>query len=425
MGNIGYEVWINNNPGDIHKRRNNFFKWMGLSVDHIVNYHSVDSYTSDRITDDMGAILGSSAHINNNNNNNNNNNEMFRRLQQVRSNRFLSIDDFERGLGLSPLLQNVTRTSRREVSHFNSGFLRRLGTMHRVLNGQVGYNNSRLGDPCPNVKVKKQLVRVRSHKNKTKELSALYMRQDFQAHAGSISTMKFSHDGHYLASAGEDNIIRVWQIVEVDRSCEIVGSITGKCHFIDASDNHLQLRSQVCLHGKKKSALKRITSFQFFLTDPNILMVTSADSQVRLIFRGSAVICKFQGWNGTSTTGHCKVFPYEVSKVLAVKYVHHSPQMENVVKEGGHISKPKNIKSCEHFFSNNASLALPWCGFSNASGKSSQFSSPENLSTRHEIFSEPLSSSWGLAKWPEEKLQPSSPISDYRFKTIFCWDCDE
>ncbi|KAG2310491.1 hypothetical protein Bca52824_022048 [Brassica carinata] len=61
-------------------------------------------------------------------------------------------------------------------------------------------------------------VKVKHCKKQTKELSALYQSQDIKAHNGSISTMKFSGDGKYLASSGEDGIVRVWKVIEVKRS---------------------------------------------------------------------------------------------------------------------------------------------------------------------------------------------------------------
>ncbi|CAN8259233.1 unnamed protein product [Cochlearia groenlandica] len=65
-------------------------------------------------------------------------------------------------------------------------------------------------------------VRVKQYGKSSKELTALYKTQEIQAHNGSIWSIKFSLDGKYLASAGEDCIIHVWQVVEAEKKGELL-----------------------------------------------------------------------------------------------------------------------------------------------------------------------------------------------------------
>ncbi|XP_076903237.1 uncharacterized protein LOC143558249 [Bidens hawaiensis] len=65
-------------------------------------------------------------------------------------------------------------------------------------------------------------VRVRQYGKSCKDLTGLYKRQEIQAHNGSIWTIKFSLDGKYLASAGEDCVIHVWQVVSSDRKGDLL-----------------------------------------------------------------------------------------------------------------------------------------------------------------------------------------------------------
>ncbi|TVU29073.1 hypothetical protein EJB05_20616 [Eragrostis curvula] len=60
-------------------------------------------------------------------------------------------------------------------------------------------------------------IKVRQYGKSCKELSGLFMTQEIQAHNGSIWSIKFSPDGRYLASAGEDRVINVWEVVEFER----------------------------------------------------------------------------------------------------------------------------------------------------------------------------------------------------------------
>ncbi|XP_061367270.1 uncharacterized protein LOC133310367 [Gastrolobium bilobum] len=65
-------------------------------------------------------------------------------------------------------------------------------------------------------------VRVRQYGKSCKELTAMYKSQEIRAHNGSIWSIKFSLDGKYLASAGEDSVIHVWQVVESERKGELL-----------------------------------------------------------------------------------------------------------------------------------------------------------------------------------------------------------
>jgi WD repeat-containing protein 44 len=63
-------------------------------------------------------------------------------------------------------------------------------------------------------------VKVRQSGKSYKELSGLFMNQEIQAHNGSIWSIRFSPDGRYLASAGEDCVIHVWEVSEFERKRE-------------------------------------------------------------------------------------------------------------------------------------------------------------------------------------------------------------
>ncbi|XP_042469249.1 WD repeat-containing protein 44-like isoform X1 [Zingiber officinale] len=83
------------------------------------------------------------------------------------------------------------------------------------LDGLNGLNH------CP------ERIRVRQYGKSQKELSGLCMTQEIQAHNGSIWSIRFSLDGQYLASGGEDCAIRVWEVLEVDRFGNLANDVAS------------------------------------------------------------------------------------------------------------------------------------------------------------------------------------------------------
>ncbi|CAM8876311.1 unnamed protein product [Rhodiola kirilowii] len=65
-------------------------------------------------------------------------------------------------------------------------------------------------------KPKPSQMKVSPENKKCIEFSAVYAGQKIKAHSGCIRIMKISPDGQYLASGGEDGVIRIWLISSAD-----------------------------------------------------------------------------------------------------------------------------------------------------------------------------------------------------------------
>lgn len=65
-------------------------------------------------------------------------------------------------------------------------------------------------------------IRVRQYGKSYKEVTGLYKSQEILAHTGSIWTIKFSLNGKYLATAGEDCVIHIWKVVESERKGDLL-----------------------------------------------------------------------------------------------------------------------------------------------------------------------------------------------------------
>lgn len=182
---------------------------------------------------------------------------MWNKLKEVGTGRQLTMEEFEMCVGTSPIVQELMRRQNVEEGHRdgvdsntdgsggNGSKLKKRGSwlksIRSVASSVKGLRERRSSDERDTSSEKggrrsssatddsqeasfhgPERVRVRQYGKSHKELTALYKSQEIQAHNGSIWTIKFSLDGKYLASAGEDCIIHVWQVVESERKGDLL-----------------------------------------------------------------------------------------------------------------------------------------------------------------------------------------------------------
>ncbi|KAJ7518885.1 hypothetical protein O6H91_20G013700 [Diphasiastrum complanatum] len=223
---------------------------------------------------------------------------VWNKLREVSTGKELTLEEFERSLGLSPIVQEVRKrewaaglewekevknADADEAKHKKKGWLRSIKNVAKYVKGakeksvkdsykgevphKNGYShyesfNSKDGLPF----WQPQKVKVRAHKKASKEFSDLYMGQQFRAHQGPIWALKFSTDGHYLATGGQDCVVRIWEIKDhhpvedgesnlmgsdsSDARLEETGSLKGLKSLFNRGDGR---HSRTCSIGRNKN----------------------------------------------------------------------------------------------------------------------------------------------------------------------------
>ncbi|KAK3020609.1 hypothetical protein RJ639_047830 [Escallonia herrerae] len=182
---------------------------------------------------------------------------MWNKLKEVGTGKNLTMEEFEMSVGHSPIVQELMRRQNVEAGNKEgldsngngsggSGLtLKKKGSWLRsiknVASSVTGHKERRSSDERDTSSEKggrrsssatddsqdasfhgPERTRVRQYGKSCKELTALYKSQEIQAHSGFIWTIKFSLDGKYLASAGEDCVIHVRQVVISERKGELL-----------------------------------------------------------------------------------------------------------------------------------------------------------------------------------------------------------
>ncbi|KAK4345560.1 hypothetical protein RND71_035736 [Anisodus tanguticus] len=163
---------------------------------------------------------------------------MWNKLSDLQTGKQLSMEEFEKSVGYSPVVKELMRRANSSTNnerkqnvnaYLSKSFRYSKKTGVSLLKNIKGVANSmsgRIADkelelPAPvehkqNNKNSSQWIKVRQQGKIHKEFTALQLCQEIQAHEGSIWTIRFSADARYLATAGEDRVIHVWEVQECD-----------------------------------------------------------------------------------------------------------------------------------------------------------------------------------------------------------------
>ncbi|XWS48767.1 hypothetical protein CRYUN_Cryun13aG0104500 [Craigia yunnanensis] len=283
------------------------------------------------------------------------------------------------------------------------------------------------------------------------------------SHNNYVTSVAFNPvDDNYFISGSIDGKVRIWEVLRCrvidytdirdivtavcyrpDGKGGIIGSMNGNCRFYDIIVNHvyclsgngnrLQLEAPIYLQGKKKLPGKKITGFEFSPCDPSEVIITSADSLVRVL-SGRDVVCKLKASGFRIATSQISATFSQDGKQIISASEDSNVYIWNYTNPEKNCSKVKNVSSCESFLSHNASVAIPWRGIETipgtltspklrgdlrANGQKHQnpkveleqlmpHSSPDCFSLTRVLLE---SLTRGSATWPEETLHNASPAT--------------
>ncbi|KAL8094734.1 uncharacterized protein LOC141692807 [Apium graveolens] len=154
------------------------------------------------------------------------------KLRDLQTGKQLSVEEFEKTIGYSPVVKELMRRESdksnpdnddRKVDsnsmfskRFRNSKMKGVAFLKNIKSKANSASGNNKGDKERSQQQSSHWVKVRQYRKTYKEFTGLHLCQEIQAHEGSIWTIKFSSDARFLASAGEDKVIHVWEVQECD-----------------------------------------------------------------------------------------------------------------------------------------------------------------------------------------------------------------
>jgi len=203
------------------------------------------------------------------------------------------------------------------------------------------------------------------------------------SHTDYVTCIQFNPvDDNFFISGSLDEKVRIWNVQDrkiedwndlhemVTAACyspdgqvAMVGSHKGSCHLFDTTEKKLLYKSQIDLRiRKKKSGQKKITGFQFAPGSSLEVLITSADSRIRVV-NGDELVHKFKGFRNTSSQISASVAPNGKYVVCASEDSHvYVWRHDNSSHPSRSRSAVDVTNSYEHFHCNDVTVAITWPG---------------------------------------------------------------
>ncbi|CAM0901734.1 unnamed protein product [Alopecurus aequalis] len=200
------------------------------------------------------------------------------------------------------------------------------------------------------------------------------------SHTDYVTCIQFNPvDDNFFISGSLDEKVRIWNVQDrkiedwndlhemVTAACyspdgqvAMVGSHKGSCHLFDTTEKKLQYKSQIDLRIRKKQ--KKITGFQFAPGSSLEVLITSADSRIRVV-NGDELVHKFKGFRNTSSQISASVAPNGKYVVCASEDSHvYVWKHDNSSHPSRSRSSVDVTNSYEHFHSHDVTVAITWPG---------------------------------------------------------------
>ncbi|KAL1539512.1 WD repeat-containing protein 44-like isoform X1 [Salvia divinorum] len=227
---------------------------------------------------------------------------LWNKLSDVETGKQLTIEEFEKSVGQSRLVKELMRRQNKGHGHdarkfnHNKYFAKSFRNSKRkgaalLKNIKVAASSKTLKEheqqPCSEEqscnKAPSQWVKTRQHGKSYREFTALLVSQEIQAHEGSIWVIRFSKNARFLASAGEDNLIHVWEV----QDCDIMSYSATPVHpMARTASDRPQLAEITPIPSKKKSIInrKKANSIPDYVNVPETVFALSEKP-----------LCTFQG----------------------------------------------------------------------------------------------------------------------------------